>query len=181
MKKAGITLAVMLCNATVFGQYAGPPARDIRDAVRMLQEVQRAIEPAITAVRDQAAVLDMLTRAANQLKESQPATSFDDAEKVIDEYLRRRGESDPGIPRDLERTIASARQILEQHKPILAVRQAREHLHHDVIHPLQRDAMRNAAELQGLAAQLQFMQTRMWNQVLPEILSATGFASTDPK
>ncbi len=175
--RATMAIVMLIWTGSLWAQYT--PARDVRDAVRMLQETQRQIEPAITAVRDQAAVLHTLAAAQAELKEAQPATSFDDADKVIEVYLDRRRDVDPPLSRDLAATIARARQILATNKPILNVAAAREQLHHEVIHPLQRDAMRNAGELQALAAQLQFMQQRMFTQVLPDVLSATAFASTD--
>jgi hypothetical protein len=179
LKKTGVTLAVLLCSATVYGQYAGAPARDIREAIRYFQETQRSIEPAILDVRDQADVLNTLAQAALQLKESQPASSFDDADHVIDTYMRKRRENETALSRELDRTIAAARQILVVNKPILNVAAAREQLHHTIIHPMQRDAMHNAGELQALLQQLQFMQTRIQNQVIPQILNATASASTD--
>ncbi|HSP35891.1 MAG TPA: hypothetical protein VLU46_16380 [Thermoanaerobaculia bacterium] len=175
MKKAAITLASLFWAASAFAQYS---ARDVKEAVRMLQETQRMIEPAVAAVRDQAAVLSMLAAAEKQLKESQPASSFDDANKVIDDFAQKRRENDP-LSRELERTIASARQILGVYKPILNVAEARTKLHHDVIHPLQREAIRNAGDLQQLTQQLQFMQMQSYTRVLPEILNAVGYASTD--
>jgi len=178
--KVASGLVALLWSTSLFAQYAGAPAREMREAVRYLQETQRSIEPAIQAVRDQADVLSMLATAAMQLKDSQPASSFDDAIKVIDTYMEKRHENDTALTRDLDRTVASARQILTINKPILNVAAAREQLHHDVIHPMQRDAMGNAAELQGFIQQLQFMQGRAFNQILPGILNATRFASTDP-
>ncbi len=177
--KAGIMVATMFWTASLLGQYAGAPARDVRDAVRMLQETQRLMEPAIAGVRDEVTVLSMLVKAQNQLKRAQPASSFDEAVQVIDDFAAKR-KDDATLSRDLERSIADARRILAVNRPILNVDAAREQLHHQVIHPLVREAMRNALDLQQLGQQLQGLQGRMVGQVLPEIYSATGFASVDP-
>ena len=177
--KAAAVAVMLLWTAPLFGQYPGAPARDVKDAVRMLQEMQRLIEPAIDAVRDEAAVLGALAKAAEQLKDAQPASSFDDAGKVITRFLDQRNANDP-LPRELARSIREAQRILDLNKPILNVAAAREQLHHDVIHPLQREAMRNAGDLQQLTQQLQFIQMRMVAQPLAEILGSTAYASTDP-
>jgi hypothetical protein len=171
---------VLLLSATsLFAQFT--PARDVRDAVRMLQETQRQIDPALAAVRDESAVLMMLAKAYKQLKEAQPMSAFDEAGKIIDDYADRRASADPPLSRELRRTIEEARKILAETRPMMNPEAARERLHHEIIHPLQRDAMRNAGELQQLVQQLQFMQQRVFVQILPEAINATAFASTDPQ
>jgi hypothetical protein len=173
-----ITFAVVLWTVSATAQYMGAPARDVREAVRMLQETQRLIEPAIAAVADQAAVLNMLATAGRELKEAQPASSFDDANKIIDEFVRKRNENET-LPRDLDRAIADARQILAINKPILNVTGAREQLHHSVMHPLERALLRSALDLQQLAQQLQSMQGRAVGPTLPQIYSALSNSATD--
>lgn len=167
----------LLWAAPLSAQYA--PARDLRDAVRLLQEVQRQIEPAIAAVRDESAVLNMLAKAEKQLKDAQPMSSFDEARKVIDEFAGRRAGIDPPLSRDLRKTIEDARQILATMRPMMNAAAARERLHHEIVHPLQRQVVRNGGDLQQLTQQLQFMQQRAFTQILPEALNAVGYAATD--
>ena len=178
--RTALTLAIVLSTPSLFAQY-GPPARDLRDAVRMLQETQRQIDPAIAVVRDEVAVLNSLAKAEKQLKEAQPMSSFDDATKVIDEYLQHRRAVDPPLSRELQRTVDEARRILEATRPMMNVPAARERLHHEIVHPLQRQVVRSAGELQQISQQLQFMSQRVMNQVLPEALGAAAYASTDVK
>lgn len=178
--RGAVTLTIILSTSSVLAQY-GPPARDLRDAVRMLQETQRQIDPVIAIVRDEVAVLNSLSKAEKQLKDAQPMSSFDDATKVIDEFVQHRGAVDPPLSRELRRTIDDARRILEATRPMMNVPTARERLHHEIVHPLQRQVMRSAGELQQISQQLQFMSQRVMNQVLPEALNAAGYASTDVK
>jgi hypothetical protein len=177
--RGAVTLTIILFTPMAFAQY--PAARDLRDAVRMLQETQRQIDPAIAIVRDDTAVLNALAKAEKQLKDPQPMSSFDEATKVIDEFVEHRGAVDPPLSRELQRTIADARRILEATRPMMNATAARERLHHEIVHPLQRQVVRNASELQQLNQQLQFMSQRLMNQVLPEALNATAYASTDVK
>jgi hypothetical protein len=175
--KAVVVAALLLSAASLSAQYA--PARDLRDAVRMLQEVQRQIEPAFAAVRDESAVLNALAKAEKQMKDPQPMSSFDEARKVIDEFADRRAGIDPPLSRDLRKTIEDARQILASMRPMMNIVAARERLHHEIVHPLQRQVLRNAGDLQMFSQQLQFMQQRAMMQILPEALNAAGYAATD--
>ncbi len=172
-----VLAAFLLSAAPLSAQFA--PARDLRDAVRMLQEVQRQIEPAIAAVRDESLVLNALAKAEKQLKDAQPMSSFDEARKVIDEFADRRGGIDPPLSRDLRKSIEEARRILDSMRPMMNVAAARERMHHEVVHPLQRQVMRNGGDLLQLSQQLQFMQQRAFTQILPEALGATAYAATD--
>ena len=173
-----LTLMLLGPAGSVFAQY-GPPARDLRDAVRMLQETQRLIEPAIAAVRDDTAVLNAIAKAEKQLKDPQPMSSFDDATKVLTEFEDHRNAVEPPISRDLQRVIESARRIIAEGRTTMNVAVAREKLHHDVVHPLQRQVMRNVDQLQQLIQQLNFMSQRSTFQAIPEALNAVGYASTD--
>lgn len=178
MTRPLVVLALLLSAAAAHAQY-GPPARDLRDAVRMLQEVQRLIEPAVSAVRDDTAVLNALSKAEKQLKEPQPMTSFDDAGKTIEEFLQHRGGIDPPLSRELRGSVAEAQRILQDGRSLMNVKIARERLHHDVVHPLQRQVIHNADQLQQLSQQLAFMSQRMISQTMPEALNAAAYASTD--
>jgi hypothetical protein len=180
MRRVMLAVTMALSTASLCAQY-GAPARDLRDAVRMLQEVQRLIDPAIAAAHDEAAVLNMLAKAGEQLKDAQPMSSFDDASKVIDEFVdKRSGRDDPGLARDMRASIDAARRILAESRPPMNVALARERLHHEVIHPLQRQVLRNAGELEELAAACQFMSQRYLTRPLPEAIAAATYASVDP-
>ena len=178
MTRPLLVLALLLPTAAVHAQY-GPPARDLRDAVKMLQEVQRLIEPAISAVRDDTAVLNALSKAEKQLKDPQPMTSFDGAGKVLEEFLAHRGTIDPPLSRDLLGSVSAAQRVLQEGRSLMNVTIAREKLHHDVVHPLQRQVIRNVDQLQQLSQQLAFMSQRMMSQTMPEALNAAAYASTD--
>jgi len=178
MTRPLLVLALFLPAAAAHAQY-GPPARDLRDAVKMLQEVQRLIEPAISAIRDDTAFLNALSKAEKQLKDPQPMTSFDDAGKVIEEFLQHRGNIDPPLSRELQGAVAEAQRILKDAHSLTNVRMARERLHHDVVHPLQRQVIRNVDQLQQLSQQLAFMSQRFMSTTMPEALNAAAYASTD--
>lgn len=180
MKRALIVVLLLFPSTSVFAQY-GPPARDLRDAVRMLQEVQRLIEPAIAAVRDDTAVLAALAKAEKQMKDAQPMTSFDDAEKTINEFLEHRNAMPEPMSKELERTIAEAQRVLRDGRSLMNVRMTREKLHHEVVHPLQRQVLRNVDQLQGVTQQLQFMQSQFTTRVIAEALNAATYASTDER
>jgi hypothetical protein len=177
--RGAVTLTIILSTSSVLAQY-GPPARDLRDAVRMLQEVQRLIDPAIAAVRDDTAVLNALAKAEKQLKDAQSMSSFDEAGKVIDDFMKHRDAVDPPLSKDLKRTIDDARKILTETRPMMAVGVARERLHHDIVHPLQRQVLRNAGELQQLFLTAQYMSQRFITG-MPDALGTATYASTDPK
>lgn len=178
MKRAVLAVMLFLPSIAAFGQY-GPPARDLRDAVKMLQDAQRLIEPAITAIRDNSAVLMALAKAEKQLKDAQPMTSFDDADKVIKEYLDHRENLESTLSRDLQKTIAEAQRILRENRALNNVALAREKLHHLIVHPLQRQVVRDVEQLQQVTQQLQFMSQRAMIPALSEALAATTYASTD--
>lgn len=177
--KGWLLVAVTFISPGLAPAQYGPPARDLRDAARMLQDVQRLIEPAIAAVRDDTAVLNALSKAEKQLKDPQPMSSFDDATKVIDDFARRRAGIDSPLSRDLQITVDAARRILIETRPAMNPAAARERMHHQVVHPLQRQVIRNIEQLQQLTQQLQFMSQRATMPALPEALNAAGYASTD--
>jgi hypothetical protein len=178
MNRAILALMLLVPAGSVVAQY-GPPARDLRDAVKMLQETQRLIEPAIAAVRDDTAVLNAIAKAEKQLKNAQPMSSLDDATKVLNEFEDHRNAVEPAISRDLARVIESARRIIAEGRATMNAAAAREKLHHDVVHPLQRQVMRNVDQLQQLVQQLNMMAQRSSFQAVPEALNAVGYASTD--
>jgi len=178
MTRAILALLLLIPAGSLFVQY-GPPARDLRDAVKMLQEVHRLIEPALSAVRDDTAVLNAIAKAEKQLKDPQPMSSFDDATKVLNEFEEHRNAVEPAISRDLQRVIETARRIIAEGRATMNVAAAREKLHHDVVHPLQRQVVRNIDQLQQVIQQLNFMSQRSTVQTVPEALNAVGYASTD--
>lgn len=181
MKTAALSMASVLLAASLFGQY-GPPARDLDEAVRLLQEVQRQIEPAVAAARDEAAVLNVITRAQNELKGNQPVTAVDSALNIVDEFVERREKNDRDFSRDLRRTLASVRREIEQARvPPHSLEETRERLHHQYVHPLQRQVMRNAQHLQQFAQFVQAFEGRYLRPAMSELLGSTAFASTDPK
>ena len=177
MKRAVVLLLLLFPSIAAFAQY--PPPRDVRDAVRMLQDVQRSLEPMISAIRDDTAVLAALAKAEKALKDAQPMTSFDEAEKAIKDFADHREHMESQLSRDLQKTIDEASRILAENRGLNNVAQAREKLHHTVLHPLQRQVIRNIDQLQTLTQQLQFMAQRAAMPAVPEALSAATYASTD--
>ena len=150
----------------------------------MSNDFQRQVLPAVTAVRDHSAVLMMLTKAHNQLVAGAPLSSIHAALRTIDEFLGKRRTDDRPLPRELERTVVRVRQQIESAKlgpPPTDLEPLRDTIHHETIHPLQAEALRNARQIQELADAYERLRDQLTRGALPEAIGAAGAAAGDPK
>jgi hypothetical protein len=143
--KLTIALCLLLAS-TLFGQY-GPPAKDLEDASFFMQELRRQLEPAITEARDQAEVFHLVARMHNKLIGKEPATEISNAMKMLDEYVERRTRP---LSRENLQTITSVRKELELQQPPYSVPALRERLHHEFVHNLERQALKNLKSIERL-------------------------------
>jgi hypothetical protein len=180
MKLAGFVLLAVVCSARVQAQLI-PPARDLDEAVKMIQEVGRALEPAMMAVRDDAAVLAALTAAQRKLEEEhQPATAVDEALKPIDEYMAKRRMLDFALSREMKDYLRLAREIIAAaNTPPNSVGDVRERLHHKFIHPLQSRVIRNAQRLADIEQMYRYVVERQIRPAHAESLTRAGSASVE--
>ncbi len=182
MKRVGFLLLVFVSAVPVEAQLI-PPARDLDEAVKMIQEVGRALEPAMMAVRDDAAVLAALTAAHRRLEEeNQPATAVDEALKPIDEYVAKRQTLDFALSREMKDHLRLAREIIASaNTPPNSIGDVRERLHHKFIHPLQSRVIRNAQRLADLEQSYRFVVERQIRPAQAESLNRAGSASVEVK
>ncbi|HEX7830547.1 MAG TPA: hypothetical protein VF787_12875 [Thermoanaerobaculia bacterium] len=162
-------LLVMAATLPLSAQY-GPPAKDLEEASFYVREITRQIEPAITEARDQAEVFETVSRATNRLAGVKPAEELAAAIKIIDDYLERRERRERPLSRENERSIASVRKELELAQPPYAIGALRERLHHEFVHNLERQALRNLARLEALELQWTNLRARLLDPCEKDIL-----------
>jgi hypothetical protein len=160
VRMARVIVALFLLSGAVplFAQY-GPPARDLDDAQQILKEIERQLTPAVAEAREQAEVLNVIAKAHNQLEGALPATEITSAIKIIDDYLERLDRNEHELSRENRKTIDSVRKELElASNPPYAIPALRERLHHEFVHPLEREVLANLADLNQLE--------QTWNRFL---------------
>ena len=147
----------------------------------MLNEALKFMEKPVTVVREKAAVLALIARVQNTLmgKESAEIT---DAKKLIDDFLDRRERADKPLAIENMRTVASVRQELEHasvtNAPPLVLR---ERLHHEFVHPLQREVMRSIQDLEKIEQEFAYFRSRHMEFAVRESMGAIGSALSDVK
>lgn len=182
MKWFGVSFVVVLSAAHLNGQWI-PPARDLDEAAKMIQEVGRALEPAMMAVRDESSVLGALTAAQRKLEEvNQPGIAVDEALKPIDEYVDKRGTLTFSLSREMQDHLRLAREVIATaNMPPNSIGDARERLHHKFIHPLQARVIRNAQKLADIEQSYRWVVERQIRPAHAEALSRALSASVEPK
>lgn len=150
MRHAAVALLALLSSVPLVAQY-GPPARDLDDAQQILKEIERQLTPAVNDARERADVLNVIARAHNRLEGALPATEITAAIDILDTFLERRERNNEPLSRENQRAIDSVRKELELAKnPPFAIAALRERLHHDFVHPLERQVLANLAEMEQL-------------------------------
>lgn len=182
MKRFGTSILVLLCASALNGQWI-PPARDLDEAAKMIQEVGRALEPAMMAVRDESSVLGALTAAQRKLEEvNQPGIAVDEALKPIDEYVDKRGTLTFSLSREMQDHLRLAREVIATaNMPPHNIVDARERLHHKFVHPLQARVIRNAQKLADLEQSYRFVVERQIRPAQAEALNRAQAASVEVK
>ncbi len=165
-----LALFLLLGVPPLFGQYA-PPARDLDEAVKYMNELTRQLEPALKEARDQAYVFGLVARATNRLAGKEPAQEVSAAKKLIDDFLDARERSGVELSRENAKTIASVRQELELAQPPYAIAALRERLHHEFVHPLERKALRDLERIEQLRMEWEFLHERHVKMLEKSILS----------
>ncbi|HVG25001.1 MAG TPA: hypothetical protein VND45_12650 [Thermoanaerobaculia bacterium] len=147
--KTIVALFVFFGTIPLFGQY-NPPARDIEEATKYVVELSRQLEPAMKEARDQAVVFTVVARAHNMLLGKEPAAELTSAKKILDDFLEQRERSGNELSRENLKTLASVRQELELAQPPYAIAALRERLHHQFVHPLELQALRDLQRMEQM-------------------------------
>lgn len=165
-------VALFLClgAAPLFGQY-NPPARDIDEAVRYVSELTRQLEGALKETREQAAVFGLVARAHNRLVGKEPATELASAKKLIDDFLDQRERAGVELSRENLKTLATVRQELELAQPPYALPALRERLHHEFVHPLERQALRDLQRIEMMEQEWAVLVQRHLDPIRKSIMS----------
>ncbi|HEV7243334.1 MAG TPA: hypothetical protein VGQ36_29180 [Thermoanaerobaculia bacterium] len=175
--KTAIALCLLFASTPLFAQY-GPPAKDLDEAFFFMQEIRRQLEPALNEARDQAEVFHLVSRMHNKLIGKEPATEVSAAIDMLDDYLDRRGRASKTLSRENEKTIASVRKELELQQPPYAILALRERLHHEFVHNLERQALKNLKSIERLEAEWEmFVQRNMRPAKLETMSGITATAA----
>lgn len=157
--KIMLALLVLLGSAPLFAQY-GPPAKDLEEASFFVREITRQIEPAVFEARDQAAVLTLMAKVTNRLAGLKPAEEIAFGLKLIDDYLERRERASRPLSRENFITLMSVRKELALQQPPYTNVALRERLHHEFVHPAEREALQNKAKIDALLSHWQMFVMR---------------------
>ncbi len=183
MKRNALVMLVFISATNLHAQYI-PPARDLDEATKMIQEVGRALQPAMIAVRDESDVLGVLALAHRKLQEheNQPATAVDEALKPIDEYLEKRKTLELALSREMQDYLRRSREMIASaNTPPNSLGDARERLHHKFIHPMQMRVVRNAQKLADFEQSYRSLVDRVLRPVQMDALSRVSSASVEVK
>lgn len=182
MKRLEMAIVVLVSAVHVNAQWI-PPARDLDEAAKMIQEVGRALEPAMMAVRDESSVLGALATAQRKLEEvNQPGLAVDEALKPIDEFLDKRATLTFALSREMQDHIRLAREVIATaNMPPNNIDGARERLHHKFVHPLQARVIRNAQKLADIEQSYRWVVERQIRPAHAEALNRAHSASVEVK
>ena len=173
-----LALCLLFASAPLFAQY-GPPAKDLDDAFFFMQEIRRQIEPAVNEARDQAEVFHLVSRAHNKLIGKEPATEVSAAIAMLDEYLERRERGGRVLSRENHRTIESVRKELELQQPPYTILALRERLHHEFVHNLERQALKNLKSIERLEAEWEMFVQRNIKPVKSETMAGVTVTAAE--
>lgn len=146
----------------------------------MLREALQQMENAVHKVRDDAAILSLISRVQNRLLGKEAAGEMTDGMKLIDEFIERRERQNRPLSPDHMRLLMSVRKELEvAHAPPYPTFALRERLHHDFIHPLQREVMRNVHHIEQFENDYEMFHSRHLEFALRESMGAIAAALSD--
>jgi hypothetical protein len=176
-----VALFVLAAASPLVAQYSGPPPETLQDSARVLNEALRFMEKPVIAARDKASILVVVAMVQNTLVGNESA-EITDAKKIIDDFLDRRERADKPLSPENMRTIVSVRQELEHasatNAPPLVLR---ERLHHEFVHPLQREVMRSVRELELIEQEFSHFRSRHLEFAMRDSIGAIGAALLDVK
>jgi hypothetical protein len=175
-----LALSLLFGAVSLSAQY-GPPARDLEEAQFFLRELQRQIEPAITEARDQAIVFGLVSRVHNKLIGKEPATEISDGIKLIDDFLDRRHRAANELSRENVKTLASVRKELELAQPPYAILALRDRLHHEFVHNLERQALKNLQRVEQMESEWSVLQQRQFKPLRDAVMSGVTITASEVK
>jgi hypothetical protein len=169
--KIVVASLMIVASFPLFAQY-GPPAKDLEEAKFFVREIARQIEPPLNEARDQLAVLTLVAKVTNRLAGLKPAEEIADGLKMIDDFLERRERMERPLSRENAIAIMSVRTELELQQPPYSNGALRERLHHEFVHPMEREALGNKAKIDALLQQWQMLVMRHIGPFDLELMSA---------
>jgi hypothetical protein len=156
-----LTFALAFSALPLFAQT--PPARDLNEAQRLLQEVQQQVAPLFVQLRQESEVLGIIAKAERELGEGSPRSAIDDALKMIAEYIEREESAGRPLTREMQHYLSTAREKLERARITAAEQEiatARRYLHDELVHPLQVRVGVNVTQLMAYQQMLQMLGQR---------------------
>jgi hypothetical protein len=175
-----LALFALLVAFPLSAQY-GPPAKDLEEAQFFLRELQRQIEPAINEARDQAVVFGLVARVHTRLVGKEPATELSDGIKLIDDFLERRHRAGNELSRENEKTLASVRRELELAQPPYAILALRDRLHHEFVHNLERQALKNLQRVEQMQSEWMVLEQRQFKPLRDAVMSGVTITASEVK
>ena len=165
-------VCLLLIAGPLCAQY-GPPAKDLEDAQFYMRDLMRQLEPAITEARDLAQVYKLVTGIHTRIVGKQPDLETEEAIKDIDRFIERREESGKPLSQDNLKILGSVRKEIElAAQPPYPIAALRERLHHEFVHPLERQALTNLRLIEQLETQWRMFTTRFIDEVKKETMNA---------
>jgi len=182
MKRALCGLSLLFLAASIHAQYA-PPARDLQDVSRLTAEYQRLTKEAVAEPLRYAEGLSVLTSAHAALRDGPVPMALDSALNRIEEYERRHERDDPPLPRDVQRFFKLVKTWIQDTKmgPAPAdTLELRERIHHEAIHPMQRNLLAQVQQMQQVALAFQQMANGLDARITACVATAAGASPEKP-
>jgi len=173
-----IALCLLVASIPLCAQY-GPPAKDLEDALFFMREIQRQVEPAVLEARDRAAVFVLVARMHTKLIGKEPATEVSDAIRSIDDFLYRREQSGKALSQQNLKTLMSVRKELEIVQPPYAIPALRDRLHHEFVHNLERQVLKDMHNNERLQTEWDSFVRRLLKPTYSEGLSGVTLTATE--
>jgi hypothetical protein len=182
MKRAIGGLSLLFLAASIHAQYA-PPARDLQDVSRLTAEYQRLTKDAMAEPVRYAEGLGVLTSAHTALRDGPVLQALDSALNRIEDYERRHERDDPPIPRDVQRFFKLAKTWIQDVKmgpPPADTLELRERIHHELIHPMQRNLLAQVQQMQQIALSFQSMANGLDARITACVATAASASPEKP-
>ncbi len=166
-----VAMLVVLASCPLFAQY-GPPVDDLDDAALALREFAPQLERPFNEARDQAQVLNVIAKATNRLAGLKPAEEVAFGLKIIDDFLEVRERQSKPLSRENLNSLMTVRKELELQQPPYSVVALRERLHHEFVHPMEREALANKAKVETLLSLWEAFRIRNVEMFNRELMTA---------
>ena len=181
MKRAAVLVALVLTSVPVFGQ-CPPRAEDLQ---RCLRELAVSLREFDKRSAHEVAVLGAINRAVDDMEQSHSLISLDLAlERLTDAYdvsLADDGTPTPAT-RILER-VTSEVKTLRMNWSEAAFAPMLERIHHESVHPLQREVLTKPQTVTNLLQQLYMLEQTLQGTLLRISGTAAGasrYGSSEP-